>query len=454
VWRGLLLACSLSPLVARAGLAGETPSRQAALIGAWRGHALRAGARLELSIRFHREQGTLRATLSSPDLLLLDAPLEGVSHVGRNVRFSSPDETPVRFHGVLEGDSIRGTAHMPAVPGVAAADGTPPSIRFALGRAATPATPPYSIRDLKIPSGGVQLGATLLLPPGAGRRPGIVLLPGSSSRRRRDLAFHADHFARAGLAVLVFDKRGTGETPGEYRSATYEQLARDAANAVEFLRRQPGVDAARVGLWGLSQGALLAPMVAAQVPELRFLVGISAPGIPLGESAAYQDSIRLAAAGFDAADIRRMVTIQRRMSAWLQDGRDQAELAALLAEASSTPWRRASALPSRLPEGAALEGWYWRGRALDPEPAWRSVTLPVLLVYGAADELLQAKPNARAVERALRKGRNRDVTVRIFPAANHVLRTLPDVAGGSWDWPRPAPGYLELVTGWILERVR
>ena len=41
--------------------------------------------------------------------------------------------------------------------------------------------------------------------------------------------------------------------------------------------------------------------------------------------------------------------------------------------------------------------------------------------------------------------------MRVFPGANHVLRTLPLVIGGKWDWPRAAPGYLELVTKWVLD---
>src|SRR5262249_11284462 len=106
----------------------------------------------------------------------------------------------------------------------------------------------------------------------------------------------------------------------------------------------------------------------------------------------------------------------------------------------------------RLPAGAALAGWYWRGRTLDPAPLWKAVHVPVLALWGAADDLLPAKPSARLVERALHQGGNRDVTVRVFPAANHVLRTLPLVTGGPWDWPRPVPGSLELVASWVRER--
>jgi dienelactone hydrolase len=78
------------------------------------------------------------------------------------------------------------------------------------------------------------------------------------------------------------------------------------------------------------------------------------------------------------------------------------------------------------------------------------VQVPVLAVYGAADEVVPARASAKAVERALRRGRNGDITVKVLPAANHALRTLPLVAGGPWDWPRAAPGFVDMVTDWML----
>jgi alpha-beta hydrolase superfamily lysophospholipase len=276
-----------------------------------------------------------------------------------------------------------------------------------------------------------------------------VILQGSSSNLRAEYGFYTDRFARAGMAVLTFDKRGAGESSGDYGAATYDTLAGDAAAAVEVLRSRPEVDPSRVGIWGLSQGAFLAPLVAARVSGLRFIVAVSAPGMPIGEAAAFQDSVRLTAAGFGAADIAQAVVLDRGLLTWLRTGRGGEHLAARLAAVEATPWRQASSLPSRLPSGAALAGWYWHGRTLDPAPWWHATRVPVLAIYGAADELVPAAGSAARIAMALRLGGNRDATVRMFPAANHVLRTLPLVAGGRWDWPRVAPGYLDLMTNWI-----
>jgi len=252
----------------------------------------------------------------------------------------------------------------------------------------------------------------------------------------------------------VFDKRGKGESTGDYGTATYDDLANDAAAAVRCLRAQEQVVSARVGLWGLSQGAFLAPMVAARVDSLAFVVAVSPPGMPTGETSAYQDSVRLVQAGFGLEHAQQAAALDRLILAWLQARRGRDVVERELERVADTPWRRASSLPHRLPHGETLEGWYWRGRTRDPLPAWRALRAPALIVFGAADELLPAGASATSIERALAQGGNADHAMKTFPAANHVLKTLPLVAGGAWDWPRVAPGYLDLVTKWMTAHVK
>jgi hypothetical protein len=280
-----------------------------------------------------------------------------------------------------------------------------------------------------------------------------VILQGSSSNLRHEYRFHADHFARAGFVVLTFDKRGKGESSGDYGTASYDDLVLDAVRAVELVRSRPSVDSMRVGIWGLSQGAFLAPWVAARVAKLAFIVAISPPGGPCSESIAYQDSLRVFAAGGSVTDAGQAAALHRRLSMWLQSGTGEARLAEDLARSARLAWNRATGLPARLPTGAVLEGWYWRGRTLDPLPAWRALRTPVLVVYGAADELVPASTSAERLRLALRAGSHPDATVRVFPAANHMIRRLPLAAGGAWDWPRAAPGFLDTVTAWMLAHV-
>jgi pimeloyl-ACP methyl ester carboxylesterase len=70
----------------------------------------------------------------------------------------------------------------------------------------------------------------------------LVLVGGSGpSDRHNDGFFDAlrAHLASTGVAVLAYDKRGTGKSTGARAAATVEDLAHDAAAAVAALQGPP-----------------------------------------------------------------------------------------------------------------------------------------------------------------------------------------------------------------------
>ena len=62
------------------------------------------------------------------------------------------------------------------------------------------------------------------------------------------------HLTGAGIAVLSYDKRGVGGSSGDWRDATMDDLAADAAAALDFLGAHRGVRAGAAGLFGHSEG--------------------------------------------------------------------------------------------------------------------------------------------------------------------------------------------------------
>ncbi len=76
--------------------------------------------------------------------------------------------------------------------------------------------PPYRREEVTIASGGVLLAGTLLIAEGSGPRPGIVLVHGSGAGDRTHWEYRswADFYARRGIAALVYDRRGEGDSLG------------------------------------------------------------------------------------------------------------------------------------------------------------------------------------------------------------------------------------------------
>jgi pimeloyl-ACP methyl ester carboxylesterase len=106
---------------------------------------------------------------------------------------------------------------------------------------------------------------------------GVVLLHGADSRKESHFDF-ARACAGGGLAVLAFDARGNGESPGPLDGRAIDDVARMA----DLLRERAGID--RVGLRGSSMGGYLA-LVAAAEARAAAVVAIcpaSATGLSVG----------------------------------------------------------------------------------------------------------------------------------------------------------------------------
>src|SRR5207237_8025419 len=87
--------------------------------------------------------------------------------------------------------------------------------------------------------------------------------------------------ATSGIASLLYDKRGVGESVGaNHDLASWDDLAGDVEGAVAYLRsRHDVIDPKRIGLIGQSQGTWIIAKVAAADPRMALLVSISGSGI-------------------------------------------------------------------------------------------------------------------------------------------------------------------------------
>jgi dipeptidyl aminopeptidase/acylaminoacyl peptidase len=193
--------------------------------------------------------------------------------------------------------------------------------------------------------------------------------------------------------VLRLDDRGVGGSDAGPLTATTADFADDVRAAVAWLRARPDVDARRIGLVGHSEGALVAPMVAATDSGIRALALLAAP----------------------AETGRRIIAAQQRMM--------------LAGDLTLTPAGREAALAraARVTDSlAAVPGWLHFFADYDPLVTARRVRSPTLILQGATDR--QVSPDqAATLAGAMRAAGNRRVVVRTFPRMNHLM--LEDPSG-------------------------
>jgi pimeloyl-ACP methyl ester carboxylesterase len=129
-------------------------------------------------------------------------------------------------------------------------------------------------QDLSFQAGG-DACAAWLYPAGSNAFTGpiVVMAHGLSGTRRDRLGPFAERFADIGVAALLFDHRGFGDSGGESDLFHPTRQLEDWRAAIGFARSLPGVDPDRVATFGSSMGGGNA--LAAAAGDQRIAAAIS-----------------------------------------------------------------------------------------------------------------------------------------------------------------------------------
>ncbi|MFY1599766.1 alpha/beta hydrolase, partial [Micromonospora sp. WMMD737] len=121
-------------------------------------------------------------------------------------------------------------------------------------------------RDVSFPTAdGLQLDAWFLPARGG---PAVLILGGNGGDRSMRAPLAAA-LHRMGLSVLLTDYRGYGGNPGR---PSESGLAADARAALDWLTRQPEVDADRIAYFGESLGGAVAVRLAVEQPPAALIL--------------------------------------------------------------------------------------------------------------------------------------------------------------------------------------
>jgi uncharacterized protein len=248
-------------------------------------------------------------------------------------------------------------------------------------------------RDETVRSGDVELAGSWWEPAAAIAT--VLMHPGSGPcDRNNDTYFPAirDHLLEAGIAVASFDKRGVGGSTGDWQGAGIAEQADDAAAVVSHLAARGATSP--IGFFGHSQGGWVVVEAARRTTPAAFVITNSGPGVP----PAVQDRFALEraaqCAGRDAASAARLlrgydaVADLLRRGASLEDARTHMDALGLTGDELDPL--------ARLAGDAAA--WEAARRILDhdPQPGLRAAPLPLLALFGAADDIVPVSASVAA----------------------------------------------------------
>jgi len=473
--KGLMIACKRTGIVAGViclAMAGVAEA-QDEILGTWEGEIVILGSRLGITVVFEMSGQELAAQIDIPQQGASGLPLANVQSNDPAVHFElpAPQGTAV-FAGQRLGERIEGSFTQAGYEGT-----------FSITRSETVAEapapedpPPYVEEEVVFTNADITLAGTLTVPPSGGPFPSVVMITGSGPQNRDEELFGfkpfriiADHFTRNGIAVLRYDDRGVGGSSGSVSESTSEDFAGDVIEAMRFLQARDDIEPNAIGLLGHSEGGIVAPIAAVRSNAVTFMILMAGTSVTGEEILLEQGEAILRANGAGATEIQNQKDMQARMFEVVRTGRGLEELEAdvrrqVRAEIESLPPEQRTAITdvdaaveSQVRGQLAFVGSTWFEFFLDHDPATalEKVHVPVLALFGELDVQVPPAVNVGPLEAALERSGNDDVTIHTFPKANHLFLTAE--TGSPNEYPSMdkvfVPGFLEMMTEWILERV-
>lgn len=313
----------------------------------------------------------------------------------------------------------------------------------------------YNNEEVSFKNGDLTLSGTIKTPLQAGSHPAVILLHGSNAQSRysqnASLEFLADHFARRGIAVLTYDKRGVGASTGDWEKASFDDLAADALSGVELLKKRKDINPKQIGLWGISQGAWLVELAASRSTDIAFIIPVSGGGVNPEIQQVKWTELQMRADGFSEEDIQQAVTLQKLKFHFARTGEGWEKYEDAFQKARNKKWFSVYVGSPASKEDSAFEFWR-RINSFEPAPVLMKVTCPILVILGERDTITPVPETIANFEKALNESKNKKYKVKVFPKGNHSL--LEAETGGEKERPylkNYVASYYDVMTDWILE---
>jgi len=447
------------------------PKELEPFLGHWEGKLVLPTAELDIKADLAVKGGSLTGTLDIPAQGAKGLPLVDFKVDGANIEFKlqGPQGDPT-FDGTLADGDITGKFLQ--------GGGT---FSFELGREAIPPPNrpqdpkppfPYDQEEVSYKNGDITLAGTLTLPKGSTKAPVALMITGSGPQDRdeallghRPFLVIADHLTRAGIAVLRVDDRGVGGSTGNIAQSTSADFATDVIAGVKFLKNHDRIDPDKIGVIGHSEGGIVGPLAASQSKDIAFVIMLAGTGVPGSEILPLQLELIAKAEGVPQETIDKQLAFQTEILDLLASDKSTEEIEAPFREVVAKQVDMAIELAgedTEIPREQTIEQavkqtlnpWFRFFVSYDPKPALEKVRVPVLVLNGELDTQVDADQNLPGIEKALKKGGNRDYTIKRLPGLNHLFQNATTGAFSEYAKIEETfdPETLKLITDWILKR--
>ncbi|MFH0735064.1 MAG: alpha/beta fold hydrolase [bacterium] len=424
---------------------------------------------IQIELDFSLKSDTLVGIINIPIQGIKNMQLKKVTKINNKLTFEilPPPQNGV-FEGQISADSIYGSFIQMGFKGTFSVTKTDRPVEDT-----THVIKPYIEDEVTFKNGEITLAGTLSYPSKEGSFPAVILISGSGAQNRDSDIFGfklfsiaADYFTRNGIAVLRYDDRGIGGSSGNVSQSTTEDFANDIMAGYELLKTKSFINPKKIGLYGHSEGGIVAPIAASLLNDAAFVVLVSAPGVSGDQVILKQLAEIMKAENADDSSIVYQVNNYKEVFDLLKNGSEEDTIKKLL-------YKQASKEINNLPDENKktikdLEStinqtvdqklkqyksiWFNFFVNYDPAPTLQNVKCPVLLLFGGKDKQVDIEQNRKVLEDNLKIGGNTNVKTILFENANHLYQEAKTGSPSEYAKLKKeyVTGFLEQVTEWII----
>jgi pimeloyl-ACP methyl ester carboxylesterase len=447
--------------------------------GAWEGKLTIGNNSLRLVFHLKKEGDGFSGTMDSPD--------QGAKGIGLS-KVELTNDTLLMEIASIGGKAIGrivndSTIHGKWVQGM--------SLPLELKKVAAPSTvnrpqtpkPPFAYTSEDVvyhhPAKSIQYGATVTIPNGAGPFPAMILITGSGPQNRdeellghKPFAVLADYLTKQGYVVLRVDDRGIGQTTGKMDSATSRDFAEDVKVGLDYLKGRQEVEKTKIGMLGHSEGGMIAQIVAAERPDVAFVISLAGPGQKIDELMLEQNKAVMLAAGTPNEAVDEYLKLYKSLLPAIVYAPSDST-AKLAATVLFGQWMKAAPRKTVvMTTGVTSEKdipnfvnrftetlrspWFTYFLQYDPGPFIRKMKAAVLVLNGEKDIQVASKPNLDGWRASLAKSGVKKYDIVELEGLNHLFQhcTTCTIAEYGQLEETFAPEALEAIGLWLKANVR
>ena len=307
----------------------------------------------------------------------------------------------------------------------------------------TPTERPYIVKEVVFinPHDGTKIAGELTYPSTGDSFPAFVLVSGHEAGepgtgRNCDITGHkyflviSHLLTMRGYAVLRYDDRGTGESSGDYATASDNEFASDAAAALKWLRERSGIKLVSSGFLGHSQGGSKS-LLAAYTEKPDYIIGLA--GIVIETTAEVvirQNRDINNAKGVDPSITDQQIQELKDIFKIIRASEDRDEVKKRLRQyAMDAGVTNEKHIQKFVDEFGS--NWWFLETHRDQKALIQDYDGPVLALFGSKDLIVSASANELSIRELLRHPQSETYT---FDGLNHIFQKARKGIGPEEYW--------------------